>query len=116
MLIEKKAEEITEKHTTFLEKHFKDSKKFKKFLFDLYRTDDDKLSAEELAFKKEGKTMEELYDDLSDLMDKHEKEIDLNLMTLDMPVFVARHPVLRKFWEDTHRDLVLPSFDIKDVV
>ena len=73
------------------------------------------LTEKEAEFKREGKAMEILYQDLEDLVDKHSKELDLYFYDTTMPVYVERHPVLREVWLSKVNEVVPHIFDIADV-
>lgn len=113
--IDSKSEEIINRHIEWLEENFKNAKKFKKFLYYLAKTDEKHLTEKELEFKREGKAMESLYQDLEDLVDKHSKELDLYFYDTTMPVYVERHPVLRELWLSKVNEVVPHIFDIADV-
>lgn len=101
----------------FIEENFNDEKKLQSFMDIIERVDRSKiLNPQELVFYDSYHEVKKMLDDYVLFEDNFTKEFDEKTKVLTMPIWIERHPVLKKEFTERWNKIVIPSFSLSESV
>lgn len=112
-----KTQAFEREQEAFIEANFRDERKWEEFLSIMVRADRSQVkNPDELRFYDGYHALRQLSEDYDRFLENFDREYDLKMRELEMPPWIARHPVLAAHYTKCWNETVKPMFPISESI